>query len=109
MTSAADGGLSVSFTLKNTGSVASDEVPQVYLGKPESPQSGDFAEHTLVAFDRVHLAAGESRAVTITVPMHRLQFWSTAANQWTTATGARPVLVGGSSRNLPLEAMATIE
>lgn len=109
VTSAADGGLSVSFTLKNTGSVASDEVPQVYLGKPESPQSGDFAEHTLVAFDRVHLAAGESRAVTITVPMHRLQFWSTAANQWTTATGARPVLVGGSSRNLPLEAMATIE
>ncbi len=108
---AADGGLAVSFTLKNTGSVASDEVAQVYLGKPQSSaalQAGDFAEHTFVAFDRVSLAAGESRAVTITVPAHRLQFWSTSANLWTTATGERPVLVGGSSRNLPLEAMAHI-
>lgn len=106
---AGSGGLSVSFTLKNTGSVASDEVPQVYLGKPQQPQSGDFAVHTLVAFDRVHLAPGESRAVTIQVPARRLAYWSESAGKWTRATGSRPVLVGGSSRDLPLEAMATIQ
>lgn len=105
---AANGGLTVSFTLKNTGSMAGDEVPQIYLGKPQEPQSGDFAVHTLVAFDRVHLAAGESRTVTIAVPARRLAYWSESAGKWTRATGARPVLVGGSSRDLPLEAMAQI-
>ena len=106
---AAGGGLSVSFTLKNTGSVASDEVPQVYLGKPQQPQSGDFALHTLAAFDRVHLAPGESRTITVSVPARRLQYWSESAGKWTRATGPRPVLVGGSLRNLPLEAMAHIQ
>ncbi len=105
---AANGGLTVSFTLKNNGSMAGDEVPQIYLGKPQEPQSGDFAVHTLVAFDRVHLAAGESRTVTIAVPARRLAYWSESAGKWTRATGARPVLVGGSSRDLPLEAMAQI-
>jgi beta-glucosidase len=108
VTPAANGGLSVSFTLKNTGSAASDEVPQVYLGKPQQPQSGDFAVHTLVAFDRVHLAPGESRSVTIPVPSRRLTYWSDSAGKWMRATGPRPVLVGGSSRDLPLEAMAQI-
>ena len=105
----ANGSLSVSFTLKNTGSVASDEVPQVYLGKPQQPQSGEFAVHTLVAFDRVHLAAGASRTVTIRVPARRLNFWSESASKWTRATGPRPVLVGGSSRDLPLETVAQIQ
>ncbi len=104
-----DGGLTVSFTLKNTGPVASDEVPQVYLGQPQQPQSGDFAVHTFVAFDRVHLAAGESRTITIAVPARRLQYWSESAGKWLRATGPRPVLVGASSRNLPLEMMATIQ
>ena len=108
VTPAADGGLTVSFTLKNTGSVASDEVPQVYLGQPQQPQSGEFAIHTLVAFDRVHLAPGASRTVTIAVPARRLDYWSESANRWTRATGPRPVLVGSSSRNLPLETMAVI-
>ena len=30
-----DGGLEVSFTIKNTGKAASDEVAQIYLGAPE--------------------------------------------------------------------------
>ncbi len=50
---ASDGGLNVSITIKNTGSTASDEVPQVYLGAPsEVPVGVQFPVRALAAFDR---------------------------------------------------------
>jgi beta-glucosidase len=109
-TLASDGGLDVSFQLKNSGSIAGDEVPQVYLGAPtQRPAGADFAEHVLAAFDRVHLDAGQSQSVTIHVPSRSLQYWSSADDQWIKAKGTREVLVGNSSRNLPLEASVSIQ
>ena len=47
--------------IKNTGSVDSDEVPQVYLGAPSHiPDGVQFPVRALVAFDRIHLEPGES-------------------------------------------------
>ena len=109
-TLASDGGLDVSFQLKNSGSIAGDEVPQVYLGAPtQRPAGADFAEHVLAAFDRVHLDAGQSQSVTIHVPSRSLQYWSSADDKWIKAKGTREVLVGNSSRNLPLEASVSIQ
>jgi len=107
---AADGGLDVSFEIKNTGGMAGDEVPQVYLGEPESrPKGADFAVHALAAFDRVHLDASQSQTVSVHVPLRRLECWSAAEGKWIKATGARDVLVGGSSRDLPLSSKVTIQ
>jgi beta-glucosidase len=53
---ASDGGLDVSVTIKNTGVMDSDEVPQVYLGAPESvPDGVQFPVRALVGFDRVSI------------------------------------------------------
>jgi beta-glucosidase len=110
VTSAADGGLNVSFKLKNSGKVASDEVPQVYLGAPQNaPQDAAFAEKALAGFTRVYLEAGREQTVLIHLPLRRLQYWSTAANKWQTARGPRSVLVGRSSRDLPLKAMTSVK
>ena len=99
-----DGGLNVDFNIKNTGSVASDEVPQVYLGAPSHiPQGVQFAVRALVAFDRIHLEPGESRSLSLHVAPRQLQYWSTAEDKWMTAMGQRTVSVGGSSRNLRLD------
>ena len=107
---ASDGGLDVSFQLKNTGSVAGDDVPQVYLGAPaKRPQGVDFPVHALAAFDRVHLDAGQSQSVSAHVPPRRLESWSAPDKKWTKPGGAREVLVGGSSRDLPLSAKVTIQ
>ncbi len=46
--------------MRNSGSRAGDEVVQVYLDAPDVPGA---ARHALVGFQRVHLAAGESRRV----------------------------------------------
>ena len=100
---ASDGGLDVSVNIKNTGSVASDEVPQVYLGAPsEIPAGVQFPVRALVAFDRVLIPAGETKAVTLHVEPRQLQYWSTAETKWVTAAGKRTVSVGASSRDLRL-------
>lgn len=100
---ATDRGLDVTVQIKNVGSVASDEVPQVYLGAPaEHPDGVQFPVRALAAFDRVPIAPGETKTVTLHVPERQLQYWSTKDTKWVTVTAGRTVSVGGSSRNLPL-------
>ena len=100
-----DGGLDVSFRVKNTGKYAGDEVPQIYLGAPKDVPSGvQFAVKSLAAFDRVTVAAGQSRDVTIHVPARQLQYWSVADNGWKFPTGTRTVFVGASSRDVRVQA-----
>jgi beta-glucosidase len=99
---ASDEGLDVSVRVKNTGSVAGDEVPQVYLDAPkEQPQGVQFAVRTLAAFDRVTLAPGESKDVTMHVAPRSLEYWSVAEKRWV-RSDARRVRVGSSSRDLKL-------
>jgi beta-glucosidase len=108
--SAKDGGLDVSFVIKNSGKVAGDEIPQVYLGPPNSPPSGaQFAVRALCQFDRVTLPPGQSKSMMLHVEPRRLQYWSTSAGKWQTAAGPRTVYVGASSRDIRLQAAATIQ
>jgi beta-glucosidase len=101
---AADGGLDVSLKVKNTGNVASDEVPQVYISAPSQiPNGVQFPVRSLVAFDRIHLGSGESKTVALHVAPRQLEYWSTASGKWMTATGSRTLSVGASSRDLKLE------
>jgi beta-glucosidase len=106
---AGDGGLDVSFQIKNVGTAASDEVPQVYLGAPsEQPLGEQFAVRFLAAFDRIHLDPNQSRTVTLHVPLRSLQYWSVSGGHWVTASGSRTVYVGGSSYGLPLQVTTTV-
>ncbi|HEY1984101.1 MAG TPA: glycoside hydrolase family 3 C-terminal domain-containing protein [Terracidiphilus sp.] len=99
-----DGGLDVDFSIKNTGKMDSDEVPQVYLSAPaDIPAGVQFPVRALVAFDRVHIGAGESRTISLHVPERQLQYWSTRDGKWVTASGERTVSVGTSSRDLRLK------
>jgi beta-glucosidase len=100
---ATDGGLNVHVVIKNTGNADSDEVPQVYLGAPsEIPPGVQFPVRALVAFDRIHLAAGESKTVELHVAPRQLEYWSVAETKWLRPNGKRIVSVGGSSRDLRL-------
>lgn len=64
----------VSFTLTNTGKRTATEVVQLYVrdvvGSTARPQK------ELKAFERVTLAAGESRECTLSLPVERLAFWN---------------------------------
>ncbi len=100
---AADGAV-VRFKLSNRGIVAGDEIPQVYLGAPRNRPTGvQFAARALVGFDRLRLAAGESRVIEVHIPARQLQYWSKAQHRWIDAPH-RTVYVGASSRDLRLRA-----
>jgi beta-glucosidase len=101
----ADGGATVTVKVKNTGKVAGDEVPQVYLDAPATTVAGaQFAPRTLAAFDRVTLAAGEEKTVTMKLMPRAFEYWATAQDKWRKPAGERKVWVGASSRDLRLSA-----
>jgi beta-glucosidase len=61
-----------------------------------------FPVRELVAFDRIHLAAGESKTLELHVAPRQLEYWSVAETKWLRPNGSRIVSVGGSSRDLRL-------
>lgn len=99
----------VSVFVKNTGTVAGAEVPQVYLGLPESANQ---PPKRLVGFKKVWLAPGEEKQVTITIDPaasnHPLSIWDTDADAWKTVPGIYKVLVGNSSNNITLTDSITV-
>ncbi|MGW2639146.1 glycoside hydrolase family 3 C-terminal domain-containing protein [Streptomyces sp. NPDC001348] len=95
------GELTVSFTLRNTGTRDGDEVAQVYVGaspRTTAPQ----AVRSLGGYRKVRLRAGQSKTVRIRVDAQQLKYWNTSSHSWVFGTGHREVWVGSSSRTLPL-------
>ncbi|MEU3463911.1 glycoside hydrolase family 3 C-terminal domain-containing protein [Streptomyces sp. NPDC006733] len=101
----ASGGATVSATVTNSGDRAGAEIVQLYVGAPAA--TGEPVRQ-LKGFERVELQPGESRRVRFTLTAHDLAHWSDTADGWTTAPGAYRILVGDSSRNLPLTGTLTV-
>jgi len=93
----------VSFTLTNTGPRDGDEVVQVYLRPVDPIQPGP--RQKLAAFDRLTLAAGESRRVNLTIDPDEFQVWSPSAGRRVMAASRFDVAVGASSADLRLSAV----
>lgn len=93
------------FTVRNTGSRAGTEVAQVYAVLPAS--TGENTYKRLVGWDRVKLAPGESK--TITVPMNKLtlSIFDVAKNAFIMVPGSYTILAGSSSADTPLHARYT--
>ena len=101
----ANGGATVTLRLKNTGSVAGDDVPQVYLAAPTTKlDKVQFAPKTLVAFDRISLNPGQEREVTLQVAPRAFEYWSVEEKKWLKPTSTRTIMVGSSSGDVPLSA-----
>lgn len=91
----------VSFTLKNTGKRAGEEVAQVYAG-PSGQVSAPQAVRKLVGYQKASLKPGQVKRVSITVDRHQLEHWNTDSQTWQLGTGRRTFTVGGSSADLAL-------
>lgn len=95
------GGIEVAFTVRNTGARPGTEVPQVYLG-PAAESPVPMPPQSLAGFERIELAPGQSRQVSIHVSPRSLAYWSVERHAWVQTPGGRAVLVGSSSRDIRL-------
>ena len=97
----ASDGVTVTFKVKNTGKRAGEEVAQVYVTLPASTQE---PPKRLIGWSKVTLAPGESKEVTVHAEPLYLSIYNVDKNGWELVPGEYKVLVGSSSRDLPLHA-----
>jgi beta-glucosidase len=99
--------LEVTFDVTNTGSVAGEEVAQLYVNYPAS--AVDRPDRDLRAFTRVALEPGETKQVQLTVPVADLAWYDEALPGWSVEHVLHGVEVGSSSRDLPLSSSFQVE
>jgi beta-glucosidase len=89
----------VSFSLRNTGKRAGQEVAQVYLSLPASANE---PPKRLIGWEKVDLQPGESKFVTLKIDPIYLSIFDTANDRWSIVPGEYKVMAGPSSAMLPL-------
>jgi beta-glucosidase len=90
------GRLNVQVTVTNTGGMAGDEIVQLYVSYPaNSGLTPPPPPRELKAFTRVHLEAGASADVQLSVDAKDLTHWG--SNGWVFTPGEHTVSVGSSS------------
>jgi len=93
--------LKLAFHLENTGKRAGWETPQVYIDGDPSPWTPQAVKR-LMAFQKVHLASGERKKVTMEIPVNDLASYDVDSRQWTVERRDYTVAVGSSSRDIRL-------
>jgi beta-glucosidase len=87
-------GIDVSVDVKNAGAVAGDEVVQLYTHQRYGSASRPARE--LKGFERVALAPGETRTVTLHLSPADVSFWSPLTHQRAAEASKYDVWVGGN-------------
>ncbi len=96
----------VRFMVKNTGSRAGAEITEVYAALPAS--AGEPPKR-LVGWSKIHLNAGESKEVSVTVDPKYLSIYDESEDAWKLVPGSYTFMAGGSSQDLPLHEMVSIK
>jgi beta-glucosidase len=95
--------ITATFTVRNTGKVAGTDVPQLYL----TSLAGTH-ELRLIGWDKLQLAPGESRRVTLTADRRLLARFDEKAHAWRIPAGRYEVALGTSAADLAAHAEVTL-
>ena len=90
----------ISFTVnvKNTGTREGQEVVQLYISDKKSSLPRPIKE--LKGFQKVKLAPGEEKTVTLTIDKKALSFFDDAKHEWVAEPGKFEAMIGSSSRDI---------
>lgn len=95
-----DGQVKISFDIKNVGTMAGDEVAQLYIHDPVASVARPVKE--LRGFQRVHLNPGEKITITFQLNKDDLSLWDANMN-WVLEPGQFDVHIGSSSEDIRLK------
>ncbi len=90
----------VTFTLRNTGNCAGDEIAQLYVSLPGARIFR--ARRELKGFARVSLEVGESTLVTIPFDEYTFRYFNVQSNAFEIEGGAYEIQIGASSEDIRL-------
>jgi beta-glucosidase len=93
-TMAADGSVTVTVDVTNVGSMAGDEIVQLYIHQKVSSVTRPVKE--LKGFGRIHLETGETKPVSFKIDASTLAFW-TKTMKYAVEPGVFDIMVGPSS------------
>ncbi|KQM21613.1 beta-glucosidase [Novosphingobium sp. Leaf2] len=100
------GELTVGFDVTNTGKRAGADVPQLYV---EAKSAAGTRAYRLAGFEKVSLAPGETRHVTLTVDPRVIARFDESAPGWKVDAGSYPVVVGHFAGDAALKGTATLD
>jgi beta-glucosidase len=99
-------GVSVVFSVKNTGRRAGSEIAEVYVALPD--EAGEPPKR-LVGWTKAQLSGGESKGTTVTINHKYLSTYDESIEGWKLVPGTYRFMVGGSSQDLPLSVKITLK
>ncbi|GAA3242810.1 glycoside hydrolase family 3 C-terminal domain-containing protein [Nonomuraea helvata] len=94
-------------TVTNTGTRPGVEVVQFYTHQQRSRVKQPLRR--LRGFEKVRLAPGESRAVTLTLPVSELAFWDVTRGGFVVESAPHQLMVGRSATDLRLSARFEVD
>jgi beta-glucosidase len=100
------GDVVIKFKIQNSSTRNGTEVAEIYASLPDS--AGEPPQR-LVGWKRVELAPGEARNVTVSIERKNLCVFDVQSNSWKFIPGVYMLHVGGSSRDLPLDARIKLQ
>ena len=92
-------------SVQNTGQQAGTEIAEVYV---QLPKSAGENFRRLAGWQRVPLAPGETKTVTVSLEPLAFASWDEASEAWKNVPGTYILSAGSSSRDLPLTAPVTL-
>lgn len=92
--------VTVSVDVTNTGNVAGKEAVQLYV--KDMTASTIRPEKELKGFEKVQLAPGETKTVTMKLDKRSFAWYNTQLQDWYAASGKYEILIGASSRDIRL-------
>jgi beta-glucosidase len=99
-------GARVSFDVRNIGRRRGSTVAQLYVGMPQPSADVVQPPRQLKAFRKLTLRAGQRRRVTFALGPRAFSYYDVKAPGWAIVPGCYRILVGRSSRDLPLQGKA---
>ncbi len=87
--------ITLNVTVQNTGDRAGAEVAQAYVSAPG--KAVERQKKLLKAFQKVWLEAGETQAITLTIPVEELRYYCLDDKTWKTESGGHTITVGNSA------------
>jgi beta-glucosidase len=94
--------LDVDFDITNTGGRPGEDVAELYLGLPSTPEIPQ-PPRQLKHFVKIPLGPGQTAHIRLELDGRSLACWDEDLGKWAILPGTYTVMVGSSSRDLPLQ------